>query len=93
MVKMGGFRLSSHVLPCNETCYDAWRIKMIKEFLGQSDVLPRVSDQRVIFSQFLCGGGQTLQLPARRAEKMVAQSSSKPSCALISKQERSAPPL
>lgn len=45
------------------------------------------------FSHFLCDCGQTLQLPARRAEKMWLQSSSKPSSALISEQEHSAPPL
>lgn len=45
------------------------------------------------FSHFLCDRGQTLQLPAWRAEKMWIQSSSKPSSALISEQEHSAPPL
>lgn len=79
MVKMGGFRLSSHVLRCSETCYDAWR--MIKELLGQSEALLCISNQRVSFSHFLCGIGQTLQLPARRDEKMVIQSSSNSSSA------------
>lgn len=44
---------------------------MTEEPLGCSEALLCISNQCAIFSQFLCDGGQTLQLPAGRAEKMV----------------------
>lgn len=66
---------------------------MTEEPLGCSEALLCISNQCAIFSRFPCDGGQTLQLPAGRAEKMVIQSSSKPSSALISEPECSAPPL
>lgn len=66
---------------------------MTKEPLGQSEALLCISDQRAVFSRFLHGSGQTLQLPAGRAERMAIRISSKPSSALVSEQERSAPPL
>lgn len=53
VVKMGGFKLSSHVSPCSETCYNTSRIKMPKEPLGGSEAFLCISNQSVIFSHFL----------------------------------------
>lgn len=89
LVKMGGFRLSLHVSPCSETCYNTWRIKMPKEPSGGSEAFPCISNQGVIFLPF---SGKILWVPARRAEKMWIQSSSKSSSALISEQKHSDPP-
>lgn len=53
VVKMGGFRLSSHVSPCSETCYNTSRIQMPKEPAGGSEAFLCISNQGVIFSRFL----------------------------------------
>lgn len=61
---------------------------MPKEPSGGSEAFPCISNQALIFSHFLT----KLWAPARRAEKMWIQSSSKPSSALISEQKHSDPP-
>lgn len=49
VVKMGGFRLSSHVSPCSESCYTTLRIKKPKEPSGGSEAFLCISNQDVIF--------------------------------------------
>lgn len=54
VVKMGGFRLSSHVSPCSETCYSTSRIEMPKEPSGGSAAFLCISNQGVIFLAIFC---------------------------------------